>query len=275
MSRTPLYVLCIGAHPDDNESAIGGTVALFRRRGDVVRMVSVTDGSKGHYAPEYIRDPEALVHRRRQEAERAAAVVGAEYECMGIPDGEVYVDRPATEEMVRLIRGFGPPGHGPDLVLLNRPNDYHRDHRYTAQLVLDATYMLTVPPMCPDTRHLDRMPVFAYWQDSFTEGTPFRVDIAVPTDAAIEQKVEMCCAHASQYFEWLPYNAGELEAVPETEAARRAWLGERVRRRAEQVRERCGQRAPAGTRCAEAFQISEYGRQSDAEELRRLFPLEG
>src|SRR3712207_7656203 len=46
---------------------------------------------------------------------------------------------------------WGPPGVGPDLVLVNRPNDYHRDHRYTAQLVLDATYLLTVPLMAPDT----------------------------------------------------------------------------------------------------------------------------
>src|SRR5438270_10519631 len=134
MSR---YVLCIGAHPDDNEGSIGGTAALFRRRGDVVRFVSVTDGSKGHFAPEYIADPEALARRRHAEALAAAGVIGAEYRTMGVPDGEVYVTPAATEEMVRLIRGFGPPGQGPDLVLLNRPNDYHRDHRYAAQLVLD------------------------------------------------------------------------------------------------------------------------------------------
>ena len=92
---------------------------------------------------------------------------------MGLHDGEVYVTQAATGSMVRIIRSYGPPGHGPDLVLLNRPNDYHRDHRYTAQLVLDATYMLTVPPMCPDTRHLEHMPVFAYWNDVFTEGGSF------------------------------------------------------------------------------------------------------
>src|SRR2546423_15406098 len=191
------YILCIGAHPDDNEGSVGGTAARFRIRGDAVKLVSVTDGSKGHFAPEYIHDPDALASRRAEEARAAAAVIGAEYESMRIPDGEVYVTQSATEEMIRLIRSFGPPGHGPDLVLLNRPSDYHRDHRYTAQLVLDATYMLTVPPMCPDTRHLDRMPVFAYWQDDFTEGSPFRADVVVPIDDTIEQKIDMVCAHAS------------------------------------------------------------------------------
>src|SRR5207302_9392504 len=144
----PRYILCIGAHPDDNGGHMGGTAAMLRRRGDVVRFVSVTDGSKGHYAKEYIADPEALARRRYDEARAAAAVIGAEYETMGVPDGEVYVNPASTEAMVRLIRSFGPPSRGPDLVIINRSNDHHRDHRYTPQLVLDATYMLTAPLMC-------------------------------------------------------------------------------------------------------------------------------
>ena len=148
------YILCVGAHPDDCESSIGGTAALLCKRGDHVKFVSVTDGNKGHFRPEYISDPAALARRRLAEAQAAVSIIGAEYECMGIPDGEVYVTPAATKAMVNVIRRFGPPGHGPDMLLLNRPCDYHRDHRYAAQLVLDATYMLTVPMMCPETRHL-------------------------------------------------------------------------------------------------------------------------
>src|SRR5205823_1687510 len=144
--------------------------------------------------------------------------IGASYETLGVHDGEVYVDLPTTNAMVRCIRSFGEPGRGPDLVLLNRPVDYHRDHRYTSQLVLDATYMLTVPLMCPDTRHLDRMPVFAYWFDRFTEGGTFRPDVAVPIDAVMEEKVSMALAHESQLFEWLPSNAGTTAGVPQDEA---------------------------------------------------------
>ena len=274
----PRYVLCIGAHPDDNEGSIGGTAALFRRRGDVVRFVSVTDGSKGHYAPEYIHDPESLAERRYQEARAAADVIGAEYKSMRLPDGEVYVTQANTEEMVRLIRSFGPPGQGPDLVLLNRNTDYHRDHRYTAQLVLDATYMLTVPPMCPDTRHLDRMPVFAYWADDFTEGGPFRPDVVVPIDAVMEQKIDMICAHESQFVEWLPYNAGELDGFPADAAGRRERVGARYKakaaaRRTQYAEALARQGTSENAQYVEAFQISEYGRKPTAEELRSLFPL--
>lgn len=268
-----LYILTIGAHPDDAEHSIGGTAALFRERGDEVRFVSVTDGSKGHYRSEYVSDPEALAHRRYGESMSATGVIGASYDTLHIPDGEVFVTPANTEEMIRLIRSYGPPGEGPDLVLLNRPMDYHRDHRYTAQLVLDATYMLTVPPMCPDTRHLDRMPVFAYWQDSFTEGSPFRADVVVPIDRAMERKIDMVCAHESQFFEWIPYNMGILSEVPADPAARREWLGSRYRSRSAALAAKYQDRLPPGCQYTEAFQISEYGRQPEKEELAVLFPL--
>jgi LmbE family N-acetylglucosaminyl deacetylase len=273
-----MHVLAIGAHPDDIEGHIGGTVALFRKRGDAVKFVSVTDGSKGHYAPEYIADPDLLVRRRHAEITAAVGLIGAEYECMGIPDGEVYVNPANTEAMVRLIRTYGAPGQGPDLVLLNRPTDYHRDHRYSAQLVLDATYMLTVPPMCPDTRHLDRMPVFAYWHDDFTEGGVFRADVAVPIDNTIEAKIDMACKHESQFFEWLPYNAGVLENFPKDAAGRRAKLSDQYKERAAAQREKYSAQLAdlaGGTavQYVEAFQISEYGRRPGPTELANLFPI--
>ena len=270
-----MYILAIGAHPDDIEGHIGGTMALFRELGDHVKFVSVTDGSKGHYAQKYIADPDALSRRRLAEITAATGLIGAEYECMGIPDGEVYVTPANTEAMVRLIRSYGLARQGPDLVLTNRPTDYHRDHRYTAQLVLDATYMLTVPPMCPDTRNLDRMPVFAYWHDDFTEGGVFRADVVVPIDATIETKINMACKHASQFFEWLPYNAGVLAEFPTDEACRRERLAEQYKERAAAVRNKYASALPDDQACnyAEAFQISEYGRRPESGELSRLFPI--
>lgn len=274
------YTLCIGAHPDDNEFSVGGTAARLRARGDSVRFVSVTNGDKGHYADEYRRSPGRLAERRMHEAAAAAGVIGAEFQCLGLHDGEVYVDRPTTQAMVQCIRSFGLPGRGPDLVLMNRPVDYHRDHRYTAQLVLDATYMLTVPLMCPDIRHLDRMPVFAYWYDEFNEITPFRADVVVPIDDVMEQKIDMACAHASQVYEWLPYNSGRLDRVPHkcSVQTRRDFVAEGMRARGERRRQATRDAAdrllgPIDARYAEAFQICQYGRVPDADELKSLFPV--
>ncbi len=275
------HILSIGAHPDDNEFSVGGTAALCRARGDAVRFVSVTNGDKGHFYAEYKADPSRLATRRLKEGQNAAAVIGADYQTLGVHDGEVYVDLPTTEAMVRCIRSFGEPGKGPDLVLLNRPVDYHRDHRYAAQLVLDATYMLTVPLMCPDTRHLDRMPVFAYWYDDFRDLVPFRADIAIPIDKVIEQKIDMATAHVSQVFEWLPYNAVRLDQVPpESDPdGRREMIARNVRARGEHRRAQVEEAllkwfGPISAQYAEAFQICEYGRSPDEAELRQLFPVE-
>jgi LmbE family N-acetylglucosaminyl deacetylase len=267
-------ILFIGAHPDDDDLSSGGLAALCRRRGDEVLFVSVTNGDKGHFAPEYIADPAALARRRMAEGEAAVAVIGGRFTTLGARDGEVYVTPELTEAMVRLIRGFGAPGQGPDLVLLNRPNDYHRDHRYSSRLVLDATYMLTVPMFCPDTRHLDRMPVFAYWFDRFTEGGAFRPEVVVPIDSVMDEKVEMALAHESQLFEWLPFNAGNTADVPAAAAGRRELVRRRVRGRAEAIKAGCYPpgAAPGDFQYAEAFEVSEYGRRPSPEDLAELFP---
>ncbi len=275
-----MHILCIGAHPDDNEIQVSGTAALFRERGDEVRFVSVTNGDRGHYTEEYKNNRASLAARRLIEAENAAGIIGASYQTLGVHDGEVYVDLPTTEAMVRCLRSFGEPGRGPDLVLLNRPVDYHRDHRYTAQLVLDATYMLTVPFLCPDTPHLNRMPVFAYWYDDFRDLIPFRTDIVVPIDSVMDKKIDMIASHISQVFEWLPYNARVLGDIPpESEPeARRELIAKYARSRGEHRREKVSEvlskwTLPTESRYVEAFQICEYGRVPDENELRSLFPV--
>jgi len=272
-----MHILFIGAHPDDCDFSSGGTAALFARRGDRVKFVSVTNGDRGHMAPEYFADRAKLAARRMDEAQRAVEVFGGEFECLDVHDGSVYITEELTERVVRLIRGWGAPAHGPDLVLLNRPNDYHRDHRYAAQVVLDATFMLTVPLMCPDTRHLDRMPVFAYWFDRFREGGEFRPDVVIPIDGVMDVKADLGVAHASQTFEWLPYNVGKSDQVPADAAGRLRFSQEWMERRGAWVAEGCRalapQLVPEGCRYAEAFQTSEYGRQPEPGELSRLFPL--
>lgn len=269
------HILAIGAHPDDVEGSVGGTLALMRQRADAVRFLSVTDGSKGHFQQEYAENPRLLVGRRMAEAERAAALIGAEFGCLGAPDGGVVVTQETTSSMIRAIRLFGEPGRGPDLILVNRPNDYHRDHRVTAQLVLDAAYLLTVPLVCADVPALKRMPVIMYWHDDFTEPVPFRADVVVNIERVIQTKIEMVCTHESQFAEWIPYTM-DMSPLPLTRERMREWVTAwmlRDARSAKAAAERSQPRvAPTGQyEFAEAFQISEYGTQPTDEWLRDMF----
>lgn len=272
------YILAIGAHPDDVEGSVGGTLALMRRRGDTVRFLSVTDGGKGHYLQDYADNPRLLVERRMEEAERAAALIGAEFQCLGAPDGGVYVTHETTSSMIRAIRSFGEPGRGPDLILVNRPNDYHRDHRVTAQLVLDAAYLLTVPPVCADVPALRRMPVIMYWHDDFTEPVPFRADVVVDIDRVMRTKIDMVCTHESQFREWIPFTMG-MSPLPLTREQMREWVTAWMHRDARSAKA-AGQRgkprvAPLTQfEFAEAFQISEYGTQPTDEWVREMFSFD-
>ena len=266
-----MKVLIIGAHPDDCEISAGGSAALWRKRGDDVRFVSVTDGRSGHFFDEYITDRQLLIDRRLAESEAAANVIGASWANLGAPDGELYVTPEMTEAVVREIRAFQP-----DLVLTNRQVDYHRDHRYTAQLVLDATFMLTVPLLYPDCPALKKMPVFAYWYDDFKEIVPFRPDVVVSVDEVLDEKDRLGAAHESQVFEWLVYNQGKVDQMPTDPTERIAWVrsawteprGKRFRAACEKLLGHsldCGQ-------YVEAFQISDYGYRPSRDEMAVLFP---
>jgi LmbE family N-acetylglucosaminyl deacetylase len=267
-----LRILVLGAHPDDADYKAGGTAARWRKLGHEVKLVSVTNGGAGHQT---LRG-EALVARRRAEAQAAGAVIGASYDVLDFPDGGLMPSLEARQQIIRLIRGFRP-----DLILTHRPNDYHPDHRYTSVLVQDAAYMVTVPAVCPDTPHLERDPVILYLSDDFKKPAPFSADVVVDIGAEMEPLVNMLHCHASQFYEWLPYNGGYAYHVPDGDASRREWLKEWMQRRLHPLTERHRDRivqtygVERGHRVEyiEAFEVSEYGAPLDEAARARLFPF--
>ena len=272
MAPSPLRLLILGAHPDDADYSAGGTAALYRRHGHVVRMVSLTDGGAGHHE----QAGPGLVKRRRAEAAAAGAVIGAEYLVLDQPDGALQPTLENRRAVIRMIREFRP-----DLILTHRPNDYHPDHRYTSQLVQDAAYMVTVPAVAPEVPHLDRNPVIAYLPDEFQRPYPLSPTVAVDVGPVLESIVDMLHCHVSQFYEWLPFNVGAPHLVPASDAERRSWLKAhmegRLRRQAERFRDLLvalyGKDHGGRVEFAEAFEPCEYGSPLDAAAQQRLFPF--
>lgn len=269
-----LRIIAFGAHPDDCEIKAGGAGALWAARGDHVKFVSTTNGDIGHW-----RDAGGpLANRRREEARKADEILGVASEVLDIHDGEILPTLENRRTFVRLIRGWRA-----DIVLAPRPWDYHPDHRYTGVLVQDAAYMVTVPFFAPDVPHLEKNPVFLYYEDGFQRPYPFRADIAVSIDSAIERKLDALAAMESQFLEG--GCGGGPELLPEDEESRERGL-RRVResfrarfaRTADAHREKLvelyGEERGRRVRYAEAFEVCEYGRRPSPEELRKLFPLE-
>lgn len=266
----PLRVLVVGAHPDDCDIMAGGTAALFRRDGHTVRFVSVTNGESGHHQT----FGEELVAIRRAEAAASGAVLGIEYDVLDFRDGRLAPTYGARCVLIRLIREFNP-----DLILTHRPNDYHPDHRYTSQLVCDAAYMVTVPAVAPEAPALRDNPAIAYVADEFTKPYPFEPKVVVDIGPVIESVVDMLHCHTSQFYGWLAYNHRYEDELPETDEARREWLGGFYRDRIAWVADAYrglltqtyGDDAGQPVQWAEAFEPCEYGREWDAALIRQLF----
>lgn len=267
-------VLCIGAHPDDCEFRCGGIASLWSALGDHIIFLSLTDGASGTF--EANRD--IIAARRRKESIASAGILGGASLCMGCPDGLLEPSLENREKLIQLIRMTSP-----DIILTNRLNDYHPDHRYTSQLVQDASYMLQVPNIVSDVAPLRYVPVIMYWGDSFVRPYQFSPRMVVDIDSVVETKISMLMQHGSQMFEWLPWVDGILDHVPAEsgcEAARRAWVMALYKRRAVPtyadrfrsfLEKRYGTSKANTVVEAEAFEICEYGYKLSTDDLELLF----
>jgi LmbE family N-acetylglucosaminyl deacetylase len=263
-----IRVIAFGGHPDDCDIKAGGLAAKYAAAGHLVKFVAVTNGDAGHHE----QGGGMLADRRRAEAQESARRLGIEYEVLDNHDGELLPTLEVRNQIIRLIREWQA-----DLVLSPRPNDYHPDHRYTGVLVQDAAYMVTVPNLVTASPALRKNPVFLYFSDRFQRPQPFRPDIVVAIDDVIDKKIMALDAHVSQMYEWLPWHDGILDQVPKEPKKRVEWLqGRRIDEIKpewkDSLRKWYGAKAET-LRQAEAFEITEYGRQPSDEEIRKLLPF--
>lgn len=124
-----LKLLVAGAHPDDPESACGGTIALYTDAGHEVVNFYLTRGEAGIHGKTH----EEAARIRSAEAEEACKILGARPLFAGQIDGATEVTAHWYDEVFRLI-----DAEAPDIVITHWPLDSHRDHRATALLVYDA-----------------------------------------------------------------------------------------------------------------------------------------
>lgn len=262
-------IMIIGAHPDDCDNDAGGLAALLSEMGHPVKFVSVTNGDAGHHKMQ----GRALAERRYAETQEAAKRLGVNYDVLDNSDGLLTPNLEVRLQIIRKIREWNA-----DVVIAPRPNDYHPDHRYTGVLVQDAAYMVAVPNIAYDVPALTKNPVFLYARDHFQRPNPFRPDITVDITSVYHKKMAAFDAHASQFYEWMPWIGHYENQVPAGKAERMEWLMKQYEEtiqpeyRASLVRW-YGQGKANQAKYFEAFEICEYGAQPTDEEIRRLFPI--
>ena len=164
-------VLAVGAHADDIELAVGGTIARLRRDG--ARVVMVVLSLPG----------DAKV--RRREAERGADILGGELRVLLDAPGKRIEDYKAYELVALVDREV--KELAPAMVLAHGANEIHRDHRMVHEAVAAAQRL----------RFFD----FFTYQPCFCRPVPveFHPRAYVDISATIDTKMRAIEAHASQF----------------------------------------------------------------------------
>jgi LmbE family N-acetylglucosaminyl deacetylase len=268
-----LRIIVFGAHPDDAEYRGAGVAMKWAKLGHHVKLVSATNGDIGHW--QMAGGPLAL--RRKNEVAAVAQRLGVTSEVLDIHDGEILPTLENRRMITRLIREWNA-----DVVITNRPNDYHPDHRYTSILVQDSAYMVGVPFFTPDVPPVKRNPVFLYASDRFQRPNPFRADVAVGIDEVVEPTLDALLLMESQIQEGgADGNAGLYPADEAGRQRRREEVRRNLARRyagqADSYRDALvkfyGPEKARAIRYAQAFEICEYGRQPSQDDLKKMFPF--
>jgi len=268
-----LRIVVFGAHPDDAEYFGAGVAMKWARQGHHVKLVSTTNGDIGHW--HMAGGP--LAQRRKREVMEVGRRLGVTTEVLDIHDGEIMPTIENRRVITKDIQLWNA-----DIVITNRPNDYHPDHRYTSILVQDSAYMVTVPFFNPDVPALKKNPVFLYASDSFERPNPFRPDVAVSIDDVIEPTLDALLLMESQIHEGGANGYAGLYPADEVGRQRRRQevrteVAGHYSRQAERYRDALlkfyGAERGKRVHYAQAFEVCEYGRRPSQDELKQLFPF--
>jgi 4-oxalomesaconate hydratase len=120
-------LLVIGAHSADFVWRAGGAIAVSTSGGGTAHVLALSYGERGE-SGELWKEEDQTVERVKQirhgEAERAAAALGAEFECLDLGDYPLEVSGESLVAIADRIRAFSP-----DVVLTHTDRDpFNPDH---------------------------------------------------------------------------------------------------------------------------------------------------
>jgi LmbE family N-acetylglucosaminyl deacetylase len=207
--------MVITAHPDDSEFGTAGSVAKWILEGKRVVYVICTSGDKGTDNPDI--PSHQLAKIREKEQEDAAKVLGvSDVVFLGYPDQGLEDTPEFRKAIVKQIRTYKP-----EMVVTSDPYRryiWHRDHRITGQVVLDAVYpyardRLAYPDLIKEGLMPHKVKKILFFG---TEDVNLRIDIT----ETFNLKLEALRCHKSQIIQL---------GIPDLEK----WLWQRCQKMAE------------------------------------------
>jgi LmbE family N-acetylglucosaminyl deacetylase len=186
-------VMVVTPHPDDAEYGVAGTVVRWVSQGKKIVYVVCTNGDKG--TSDASVKPEELAKTREKEQIAAANLLGVrEVIFLRYPDQGLEDTPEFRKEIVRLIRMYRP-----ETVVTADPYRryiWHRDHRMTGQVTLDAIFpyardIFSYPDLTKEGLDPHKVKEVLLWG---TEDVNYRSDITETFDV----KLSALQCHKSQ-----------------------------------------------------------------------------
>ncbi len=181
-----LDVLIFGAHPDDAELSMGGTIAKLTNGNFKVGLIDLTRGELG---------TRGTAETRQKEAFQAAIILKAAVrENLQIPDGDIQNNKENFLKVVMSIRKYRPK-----IIFAPYFHDRHPDHGDTANLVKRAMFSTGLTKIKTFDKEVAqeayRPQKLFYYMQTYTFEPTFIVDVT----ENFEMKMKAVKAYSSQF----------------------------------------------------------------------------
>lgn len=192
-------LLVVSAHVGDFAWRAGGAIALYARRGHDVNIVCLAYGERGESA-RYWRmgmDLEQVKQARREEAEKAAVVLGAEVIFLDADDYPLVETPQLLDRLAAIYRATNPT-----VVLTHTEKDpWNKDHEAAHSMALKARIIAQAPGYQGEGEPLGAPPVFLF-EPHQTEYSGFMPDLLLDITEVWETKLEAMQCMEGQTHLW-------------------------------------------------------------------------
>lgn len=191
-------LLVIGAHSADFVWRAAGTIAVITSQGGSATVIALSYGERGE-SGELWKEPEQTIESvkriRHQEAETAAAAVGATFHCLDLGDYPLTITSAAMGQLVDLLREFEP-----DILLTHTPVDpFNPDHPEAYQAVHKARLLASGAGVSSAFKRI--LPPDLYlFEPHQPELCEFKPNIFIDITPVMEQKVKAMQAMQAQGY---------------------------------------------------------------------------
>ncbi len=195
--------IAIGAHPDDIEFMMAGTLLMLKEAGYDIHYMNIANGNCG--SVEYDADETAEV--RKQEAQTSARLLGATFHESLCNDLEILYTTELLRRVTAVIRAVKP-----SIVLTHPPQDYMEDHMNACRLAVTAAFSRgvpnfeTIPPVPAVNKDVTVYHALPYGLCD-AMGKPVTPGAFVNASDVFERKLESLGCHKSQQ-NWLDVSQG-------------------------------------------------------------------